>query len=450
MGRLFGTDGIRGVVGGELNSALARFVGHALIQTLPKKENGRHSVIVGMDTRASSFSLADSVIEGITDAGGDATFIEECSTPAVAYLVTKHGYDAGVMISASHNPWEYNGIKIFGSDGFKLSDEIEEKIEALIFDKDELFRRSEQRGHYLRLDNAIDEYVDYIVSSCAGSLGGLRIAIDCANGSASITAEKIFTRLGAECVMLSDKPNGTNINDNCGSTHLESLRKTVLFEKLDLGIAFDGDADRCLAIDENGREIDGDYILAILATKLRIEGKLKNDTLVGTVMTNLGLVKFCEANGIKFLSTKVGDRYVLEALNEKGLSLGGEQSGHIILRELSTTGDGQLTAAFLLSYVKESGKSLGDLADIMKKYPQYMINVSADAKAKEAFKTDAVIKNLIAEREKEMGSHGRILIRPSGTEPLIRVMTEGDDPEIAEKICKNLSISISKRLAELK
>ena len=250
--------------------------------------------------------------------------------------------------------------------------------------------------------------------------------------------------------MLADQPNGTNINKGCGSTHLEGIKALVKENGLDVGIAFDGDADRCLAIDETGREIDGDFILAILASKLKDEGRLSGNTLVGTVMSNLGLVKFCERNGIDFLATRVGDRYVLEALNERGLSLGGEQSGHIILRELSTTGDGQLTAVYLLSHIKESGKSLSTLATIMKKYPQYMINLHADADGKSALKTDEVIKEIIAESEKEMGEHGRILIRPSGTEPLIRVMTEGDDPEIAERICKDLSQRIEKRLKELK
>ncbi len=450
MGRLFGTDGIRGIYGGELNSALAREVGRALVQVLPKGDDRKSRIIVGMDTRLSSFNLADDVTGGICEAGGDAVNIDVCSTPAVAYLVTKHGFDAGVMISASHNPWKYNGIKIFGSDGFKLNDTLENKIEELILDNDELFHRVDPMGSLEYDLSAIEEYADYLVGSCNCSLDGLRVGIDCANGSASATAEKIFTRLGAECHMMADNPNGTNINDKCGSTHLEGLKKLVLDEGLDVGIAFDGDADRCLAIDENGREIDGDFILAILAAKMKNEGKLIGNTLVGTVMSNLGLVKFCEGNNIEFLATKVGDRYVLEALNERGLSLGGEQSGHIILRELSTTGDGQLTAVALLSYIKETGKSLSTLATVMKKYPQYMINVRADADDKSRFKTDEVIKSIICESEAEMGSHGRILIRPSGTEPLIRVMTEGDDPEIAEGICTSLAKKIEKRLAELK
>ena len=449
MGRLFGTDGIRGVVGDDLNSALARYVGRALVQILPKNDNKNPSIVVGMDTRLSSFNLADSLMEGICEAGGNAINVDVCSTPAIAYLINKHSYDAGVMISASHNPWEYNGIKIFGPDGFKLSDELEAKIESIILDSDEEFSRAEVMGNYHVSFEAIEEYVEYLVSCCDCSLKNLKVGIDCANGSASDTAERIFTSLGAECYMLADKPDGININSNCGSTHLDGLKRLVLEKGLNVGIAFDGDADRCLAIDEYGNEIDGDFILAILADKLMSEGKLSGNTLVGTVMSNLGLVKYCEKNNIEFLATKVGDRYVLEALNERGLSLGGEQSGHIILRRLSTTGDGQLTAVCLLSHIKKSGKSLSTLASIMKKYPQYMINVTATADDKAKFKTDPIIAKIIQESEEEMGSHGRILIRPSGTEPLIRVMTEGDEPEIAERICRSLAEKIGKRIKEM-
>lgn len=447
MGRLFGTDGIRGVVGGELNNALARLVGRALVTVIGKKDT---RFLIGMDTRISSEMLADSVMEGISDVGGHTDIIGVCSTPAVAHLVIKQGYDAGVMISASHNPWEYNGIKIFGSDGFKLSDALEERIEEIILDTDTEALVVKEKGSVNYLFDAVNEYADYLIKSCDTRLDGLKIGIDCANGSASVTAEKVFRGLGAECIMLADKPDGTNINKNCGSTHLDGLRALIAEKHLDLGIAFDGDADRCLAIDENGREVDGDYILAILGGKMKAEGTLKGNTIVGTVMSNLGLINFCRANGIDFISTKVGDRYVLETLNERSLSLGGEQSGHIILRELSTTGDGQLTAIALLSHVKKSGKSLATLADVMKKCPQFMINIHADANAKAAFKTDEVIKNAISDYENEMGNSGRILIRPSGTEPLIRVMTEGEDPELAERICKELSNIIEKRLAELK
>lgn len=447
MGRLFGTDGIRGVYGGELNSALARYVGRALVSVLGKGKDSR--ILIGMDTRLSSDMLADSVMEGIADVGGHTEIIGVCSTPAVAYLVKKHGFDAGVMISASHNPWEYNGIKIFGGDGFKLSDALEERIEEIILDTDTQELAVDEKGTVEYSFDAVEEYARYITDSCDCSLLGLRVGIDCANGSASATAERIFKELGAECYMLADDPNGTNINLGCGSTHLEGLKELVTQKGLDVGIAFDGDADRCLAIDEYGREVDGDYIIAILAEKLMSEGKLDGNTVVGTVMSNLGLIKFCEERGITFKSAKVGDRYVLEMLNNEGLALGGEQSGHIILRRLSTTGDGQLTAVFLLSHLKKSGKSLSALASVMRKYPQFMINVHADSQDKAAFKTDEVIKQLISDSEGEMGTRGRILIRPSGTEPLIRVMTEGEDPTLAEGVCKRLADSIDARLREL-
>ena len=450
MGRLFGTDGIRGVVGDDLTFALAREVGRALVQVLSKRAVRKSFILIGMDTRLSSFTLADSVLLGITDAGGDVVNIDVCPTPAVAYLVKKHNFDAGVMISASHNPWEYNGIKIFGSDGFKLSDDLENQIEEIILCNDIPYYFAKERGRIKELRNGLNEYIDYLIKSSDHLFDGIKIAIDCANGSAYTTAKTVFEGLGAECFMLADDPDGMNINRDCGSTHLNALRDLVINNKLNLGIAFDGDADRCLAIDENGREVDGDHILAILGARMKSEGRLRENAIVGTVMTNLGLVRFCEENGIDFTRARVGDRYVLEELNNKGLSLGGEQSGHIIIRDLATTGDGQLTAVALLSCIKESGKSLGALADIMKKYPQYMINLEADSADKENFKNDSQIKEIIKESEIEIAEHGRIIIRPSGTEHLIRIMTEGDDPVLAEKICTNLSEKIKKRLNVLK
>ncbi len=450
MGRLFGTDGIRGIAGDTLNAALARNVGRALVHALPKGEDNKSQVLIGMDTRMSSDMLADAVLQGVCDAGGDGIIIGVCSTPAVAYLVRQHNYDAGVMISASHNPWEYNGIKIFGSDGFKLSDGLEEIIENTVLDTDTEKLCVRPLGFVNYDFDAIDEYTEYLKAACGVSLDGLRIGIDCANGSASITAERIFTSLGAVCYMLGNKPDGMNINRDCGSTHIEGLRALVTEKKLDAGIAFDGDADRCLAIDEGGGDVDGDFILAILAGAMKDIGALDGDTVVGTVMSNLGLKKFCHTSGIGFEDTKVGDRYVLELMNEKGYALGGEQSGHIIMRRLSTTGDGQLTALMLLSCLKKSGKSLSALASVMKKYPQYTINVRAEKEEKKLLKTDPVILGLISEGESAMGDSGRILIRPSGTEPLIRVMTEGEDGEIAERICSELANGIEARLKDLK
>lgn len=443
MSRLFGTDGIRGIAGEELTAKLAKDVGIALTGLLNKGAGVR--VLIGMDTRGSSEWICDSMADGIASAGGNAAIVGVCSTPAVAYLVKKHGFDAGVMISASHNPYRYNGIKIFGSDGFKLSDALEDEIEGCIGKT----ATSETAGSITKFDGAIDEYTEYLVNSFGISLTGMRVAVDCANGSASVTAERALKSLGAECMVICDSPNGTNINDGCGSTHLEKLRELVTNGDFDLGIAFDGDADRCLALDKNGNLIDGDYIMAILGLWMREQGKLSNNAIVGTVMSNLGLIKFCEENNFNFISTKVGDRYVLEKMNECGYSLGGEQSGHIILRELSTTGDGQLTAIALLSRIKESGKDLCDLAAVMKKYPQYMVNIKADSREKELFKKDEVILSLIKDTENGLDG-GRLVIRPSGTEHLIRIMAEGEDISVITELCNDLGQKITDRLVELK
>ena len=443
MSRLFGTDGIRGIAGEEITVDLATRVGFALTKVLGRGKDTR--VLIGMDTRESSEWICNAIAEGISSVGGEAAIVGVCSTPAIAYLVKKHGFDAGVMISASHNPYQYNGIKIFGGDGFKLSDALEDEIEANIG----VGVENVYQGSITKLDNAIDEYKDYLINSFSIPLNGIKIAVDCANGSASVTAEAVLTALGAEYKVIADKPNGTNINDKCGSTHLEGLRELVKTSDFDLGLAFDGDADRCLAIDEKGNIIDGDFIMAILGLWMREQGKLNDNAIVGTVMSNLGLVKFCEENGFNFISTKVGDRYVLEKMNERGYDLGGEQSGHIILRRLSTTGDGQLTAIALLSRIKESGKGLADLAAVMKKYPQYMVNIKADSREKEIFKKDEVICSLIKETEGKLDG-GRLVIRPSGTEHLIRIMAEGEDISVITKLCDSLGQKITERLVELK
>lgn len=438
MGRLFGTDGIRGLAEGELDSTLAYQVGEALAEVLQKSGVIIPRILVGMDTRESSPKLCSALTKGITDGGGKAVSIGVCPTPAVAYHLIKHSFDAGVMISASHNPYKYNGIKIFGGNGFKLSDEAEEKIEEIVLNKN------------ITPDMARKEYIDYLKNSFGVVLNGLKIGIDCANGSASVTAKELFTQLGAECYTLSDNPNGKNINENCGSTHLEELKNLVISLGLDAGIAFDGDADRCIAIDEKGREIDGDYIMAILALQLKKEGKLEKSALVGTVMTNLGLRKFCEDNGIDFKSSAVGDRFVLEMLKDEGLSLGGEQSGHIILPHLATTGDGQLTAIALLSQIKKNGKNLGALAEIMKKYPQITINIEADKADKKAFSEDEIIREIISNADKRIKNNGRIVARVSGTEPLIRITVESSTEDEAHELCNDTAEKIKKRLLELK
>lgn len=445
MKKLFGTDGIRGKAYSELDGDLAYKVGFGLGVIL--RECGKESprIVIGMDTRESSAFLAKRLRDGVTAAGGSALDAGVCPTPAVAYLLIKHGCDGGVVISASHNPYEYNGIKIYGCDGFKLSDDLEERIEEMV-DRDQCDGVSCPMGDRAEMPEGAQEYIDYLYSSFGVDLSGLRVGLDCSNGAASATAEALFTRLGCQCYMTGNKPNGVNINEKCGSTHIDVLQSFVVSRGLDVGIAFDGDADRCIAVDEKGREIDGDYIMAILSLKLKADGKLKKNAVVGTVMNNLGFELFCRENGIAFVRTKVGDRFVLDTINSHGYSFGGEQSGHIILRDLATTGDGQLTAVALLSCLKESGKSLSALADVMKKYPQYMINIDADREAKEKFATDPLIKEVLDRANQQTKGLGRILVRPSGTEPLIRVMTEGKDAEFAEGLCIDIAEKLKQAL----
>jgi len=436
--KLFGTDGIRGIVGTNLDYNLSYRVGLSLSELLISQGIAYPQIIVGMDTRDSSPMLCSALSNGIREGGGRAINIDVCSTPAIAYHLVKGSFDAGVMISASHNSYEYNGIKIFGSNGYKIPDEMEEQLERLIC-KEEITPESARKEYINSIKNAFDL-----------SLDGLRIAIDCANGSASVTAKEIFSSLGAECYMLSDSPDGKNINLNCGSTHLDSIKKVVISNKLDVGIAFDGDGDRCIAIDETGREIDGDFILAILSQQMKEEGKLKNSSVVGTVMTNLGLIKFLNEQGIAFECSAVGDRFVLEMLRDRGFSLGGEQSGHIILPDYATTGDGQLTALALLYTMKKNGKSLSSLADLMKKYPQKTVNIDASHSEKAAITQDENILQIIKEQEEALNGRGRLVVRPSGTEPLIRISVESETDIETELICKNLAEKIKGRLNELK
>jgi phosphoglucosamine mutase len=451
MRRLFGTDGVRGIANENLDTELAMRIGKALGTVLSEGQRVRPRVFIGMDTRISSEMLVSAISAGLCSSGCDTMLLGVVTTPAVAYLVKKKGARAGVMISASHNSFEFNGIKIFGEDGFKLSDELEELIESIVLDNSPPPRVASPReiGTSSYDAELKDEYAEYLKSAFGKSLSGLRVGIDCAQGSAYAFAEDVFASLGAECHILSDTPDGININDGCGSTHLSALKELVVREGLDVGVAFDGDADRCLAVDEGGREVDGDFIMAILALSLKDKGKLAKNTVVGTVMTNLGFIRFCKAWDINYISAKVGDRYVLELLNQEGYSFGGEQSGHIIFRDLATTGDGILTAIALLSHIKESGKSLSTLSAVMKKYPQYTLNLPADSGDKTTFLVDSEIKREILRAEEEIGD-GRLVIRPSGTEPLIRIMAEGEDSELIKKICKDLSEKIKERIEELK
>lgn len=444
MGRLFGTDGARGVAVTELTCELAMQIGRAAAQVLTKKVSHKPQIIIGKDTRISSDILEAALCAGICSVGADAVTLGVVPTPAVAYLVKEKNADAGVMISASHNSVEFNGIKLFSSTGYKLSDEIEEEIERIILDAPEEIRLSSHTsvGHIIHCDTAVREYIEHIKSSVSTSLSGLRIALDCANGSSSATARQIFEELGADVLLISDEPDGTNINKNCGSTHMENLMGFVVENSCDCGLAFDGDADRCLAVDEKGELIDGDKLIAICAKAYKEQGRLKNDAAVVTVMTNLGFRYFAKDNGIKTVTASVGDRYVLEKMLDGGYNIGGEQSGHIIFLDDATTGDGQLSGAKVLEILKNSGKKMSELADIMYKFPQVMINVRISPKDKEVWKNDRVITGLIEKHEETLGESGRILVRESGTEPLIRVMIEGRDfgkinamaIEIADKI----------------
>ena len=448
MGRLFGTDGVRGIANTELTCELAMSIGRAAASVLSDGSRHRPTFVVGSDTRASSDMLGSALIAGLCSLGADVIQLGVVPTPAVAYLVEKYKADAGVMISASHNPAEFNGIKIFNGYGYKLADMLEERIEDIILDKNYSHNLAEghEVGKVSFAENAKKDYIRHIASTVHYSLDGMRIAIDCANGSASATAPELFRALGADVHILSATPNGTNINKNCGSTHMEALAEYVKEHSLDCGIAFDGDADRCLCVDENGNMIDGDMIMAICAVDLKKRGKLNNNTVVGTVMTNFGFGKFCEENGIRFIATKVGDRYVLEEMLLEDHSFGGEQSGHIIFRDFATTGDGQLTAAQLLSHLKTSGKKLSELASVMTRFPQTTINLKISKEGKLAFYTDSEVNAKIDEVKEVLGRSGRILVRPSGTEPLIRVMVEGMDTEQIEALANDVAKVINDRL----
>ncbi len=454
MGRLFGTDGIRGIANTELSVELAMKIGKAAAMVLTSHARRRPIFVVGMDTRISSGMICNAIVAGLCSVGADVNVLGVVPTPAVAYLIGKYKADAGIMISASHNSAEFNGIKIFSGDGYKLPDALEEQIETIIgtelSDNREGKEKTEEAsvitekpigkdvGNVSYVTNACKDYIDHLKSTVSNSLDGLRIVVDTANGSASMTAQSLFTQLGAEVTMLSDKPNGININEKCGSTHLENLKKYVMEHHFDAGIAFDGDADRCLYIDELGNEVDGDQVMAICAYDMKQRGKLAKNTVIGTIMTNLGFIKFCEANDMNFIATKVGDRFVLEEMLLEEYNFGGEQSGHVIFRDFATTGDGELTAIQLLSLMKRNQKKLSELAKVMTKYPQVSENVKVSNQGKVLFYTNAAIKKAIEEGKKELGEKGRVVVRPSGTEPKIRVMVEGEDPLFIQNVLEKL------------
>lgn len=448
MGRLFGTDGVRGIANSELSCEYAMEIGRAAAAIIGDGGRGSPVFVVGRDTRASSDMLFSALCAGICSVGANVIDLGVISTPAVAYLIGKYKADAGVMISASHNPANFNGIKIFNGNGYKLADILEEKIEETVLEKSNKpsLASAVSVGRITHAANAVKDYIRHIKSTVYNSLNGLNVALDCANGSASVSAKQLFEELGANVHLLSSSPNGKNINENCGSTNLSFLSKYVVDNSLDCGVAFDGDADRCLCVDERGNVIDGDMIMAICSLDLKKRGKLNNSTVVGTIISNFGFTKFCEQNGLKFIPTKVGDRYVLEEMMLGDHSFGGEQSGHIIFRDFATTGDGQLTAAQLLSHMKAEKRSLSSLASVMTKYPQVSLNIPTTPEGKISFYTDRDIEDFIAKEKEALGKSGRIVVRPSGTEPLIRVMVEGENDSQIEKISRRIENTIKEKL----
>lgn len=446
MARMFGTDGVRGVAGTELTIELATKLGQAGAYVLTKEKSHQPTIIVGCDTRISGGMLANALMAGICSVGANAVYVGVVPTPAIAYLTRKHKVDAGVVISASHNPMEFNGIKFFNGEGYKLSDELEDEIEALIQNdmEDVVFPVGPGIGKIDYRFDIRDEYVEFEKKTIPVDLSGLTIVIDCAEGASSYTSVKTLRDLGANLIAIHTKPDGTNINANCGSTHMDELKARVVSEKADIGIAFDGDADRMLAVDENGKLVDGDEIMAICGNYLKSRGRLAKDTIVVTVMTNLGFTLMGEKEGIHVEKTKVGDRYVLENMRENGYNLGGEQSGHVIFLDDNTTGDGLLSALHLLEVMVDTGKPLSELAKVMEVLPQALVNAKVPNHKKESYMEYSEIADAIAELEKKFAGEGRVLIRPSGTEPLVRVMIEGKDQKVIEEEATKLADLIQK------
>ena len=445
MGKYFGTDGVRGVANQELTPELAYKIGRCGGYVLAGQVE-KPNVVIGLDTRISGPMLEASLVAGLLSIGANVIRLGVISTPGVAYLTRALKVDAGVMISASHNPVEDNGIKFFGADGFKLSDETELEIERLMdAELDELPRPTGgDIGTVTDNPEAKFAYLEYIQSTVRSSFQGIRVALDCAHGAAYELAPKVFEALGAEVITVGAQPNGRNINDNCGSTHPEALQRIVVEQKAHIGLAFDGDADRLIAIDEKGDEVDGDFILSICGHALNQAGKLKEQTIVTTVMSNIGFFKGIEAVGMKAAKTAVGDRYVMEEMRKGGYNLGGEQSGHVIFLDYNTTGDGILTALQLVDTLVQAGKPLSELKQIMRKYPQKLVNVRVGDKSK--LKDNAAVAAEIAKVEEQLGDNGRVLVRPSGTESLIRVMAEGPDKELVEAYVQQIADVIEREL----
>ena len=443
MGRLFGTDGIRGVVGETLTAELAYRVGQAITIVLTKQKGCSPTITIGKDTRISSDMLESALMAGICSMGGSVMPFGTIPTPAVAFLTVQEEADAGIVISASHNPFEHNGIKIFGSQGYKLSDEMEAAVEDIVLSGEPLqvmtHEKIGMRLHGMRQMKV--DYIDHLLSTVDCDMRGLRVLVDCANGAASATAPDLFCRLPLHADFIFDKPDGVNINNGCGSTHMETLCKGVVDGKYELGIAFDGDADRCLLVDEKGNIIDGDKVLAVCGRAMRHRGSLNGDAIVATVMSNLGLNEFCRKGDYNLVCTDVGDRHVLEKMIECGYMIGGEQSGHTIFREFATTGDGELTALQFIQAYCEAGVPASELVVCCAQYPQELINVpvSAVGGAKQHIMGDERLWEQVRRQEEALQGEGRILVRPSGTEALIRVMVEAKTVETAHNVAQTLA-----------
>ena len=441
MARLFGTDGVRGVANEELTPLLAMQLGQAGATVLTKENEHRPTIMVGCDTRISGDMLANALMAGICSVGANAVYVGVIPTPAVAYLTKKYKVEAGVVISASHNPVEFNGIKFFDGNGYKLPDSMEDEIEALIRNgmQGVEFPTGSRVGKIKYRTDAREEYINHAVQTVPVDLSGMKIVVDCAEGASYYTSVEALRELGATVVPIHNMPDGTNINANCGSTHMEELQARVVFEKADVGLAFDGDADRLLAVDENGEMVDGDQIMGIDGVHMRDQGKLKKDTIVATVMSNLGFFKMGEREHLNMEQTKVGDRYVLERMREIGASLGGEQSGHIIFLDENTTGDGLLSALHLLQVMVDTKKPLSELAKVMTVMPQALINAKVPNHKKDRYMEYPEIAGAIEELDRKFAGEGRVLIRPSGTEPKVRVMIEGKDQKMIEEEARKLA-----------
>lgn len=447
MHRMFGTDGVRGIANKELTCELAYKLGKAGACVLTEGA-GSPKILVGMDTRISGDMLEGALVSGILSVGAKAICVGVIPTPAIAYLTKKYGADAGVVISASHNPVEYNGIKFFNGQGYKLSDELEDKIQRLIeseFKGIDVLTGEKIGVKTNKIYKALTDYIEFAKSTVDVNLKGLKVALDCANGASSKTSVKAFKEMGADVYVINNDPDGININKNCGSTHPEELMDYVVKKKCDLGLAFDGDADRCLAVDENGNLINGDFIIGIIGKYLKSRGRLNKNSVVVTVMSNLGLDIALRNENINTVKTKVGDRYVLEEMKKNGYVLGGEQSGHIIMLDYNTTGDGLVTALQIASIVKESGRTLSELASFIKELPQVLVNARVPNDKKNIYNEDEQIMSEIEKMEKKLDGCGRVLIRPSGTEPLVRVMLEGKIQSEIDDMASNLASLIEKK-----